>query len=168
MYEYIKATDGCVVAEKLRSNYVVGLSEIALEDVDKHSMGSEKARKDASSRLYVSRDAILIGPTGWAMRADVDFLLENYFDRAFLQFRAQGEGLLTKTMQDLNQWSSTRLQYVDGGFRNLKLETIEPVFIFGSLCITASLLVFALELVIHRRKMLFKRPRIVNNPNILP
>ena len=166
VYDFIKATDGCVVAEKLRSNYIVGLSQDAIvEHTDEH-VEPGKARKDASSRLYVSRDAILIGPIGWAIRSDADFLLENYFDRALLQFRAQG--LLIKTMQDFNQWGSTRLQNTDAGFKSLRLETIEPVFIFGALCAAASLVVFTIEFAVHRHTMMLRRREFVNNPDILP
>ena len=142
------------MAEKLRSNYIVGLSQILPhEDTDEH-VEPGKARKDASSRLYVSRDAILIGPIGWAMRSDMDFLLETYFDRALLQFGAQG--LLIKTMQDFNQWSTTRLQNTDAGFKSLRLETIEPVFIIGALYATASHVVFTLEFGIHRHALVLQ------------
>ena len=154
---------GCTISEKLRANYLVGRFSRAAKQNDNQ-------RNSTSRIIYISRDAIFIGPTGWAMRSDMDFLLEHYFDRVFRQFRAQG--LLLKTMQDFSLRSTSTTDIHEGkdtAFKPLALEAIEPIFIAALLCFIVSALVLGVEILFHKRQMRRKKRRkFLGNPNILP
>ena len=123
------------------------------------SSGSE------NKRLYISRDSILIGPVAWVMRSDVDFILENYFDSAFKQFRAFG--FLAKTMNDFNVWNVRYTDDDNDGFEPISFKTMEPIFIITFAGLSLSIILFVVELMVYRVKNLYvKHPHI--DPNILP
>lgn len=151
VFSFARKTRSCAVAEKLRTLYAMG----------------QGGNKSDTRRLYISRDMILIGPVGWAMRSDIDFILEDYFDSAFQQFRAFG--LLAKTMADFNRWNERSTDQGSDSFEQISLQTMEPVFIIVVGGLSFSAFVFIVELAIHRLKTLCTRsPHIHTDQNIVP
>lgn len=100
--------------------------------------------------LRMSKETILLGPSGWVMRADVDFILHEYLSKIFVTFRDFGfidqTVKLYERQRDELQQSRWR-EGEESGVRSLEMESIQMVFYFwmGGLFISALSFLFELS-----------------------
>jgi len=93
--------------------------------------------------LRISKESFLLGPTGWAMRGDIDFTLQSYFDILFPTFR--DFGLLDKTKRDISPKASRDIESREPS--SLELQTIQVLFYFLIVAHLMSVFAFLGELL---------------------
>jgi len=129
----MNTTGNCGVAEETRSKFIIGQSFTV------------KEKNINIAKLYTSAFSDFLGPTGWIIRKDLDFLIEIYLDNLFHQFSAYGF-----PNKEMKSWLSAKKN--EGPTQlpvaALDMETLWVIFLCGILGLGLSIVTFILELIV--------------------
>jgi hypothetical protein len=131
-YQHALDEEECLVAEKSRAEYMIW------KNFTKKSVKNGRP----APLLRVSKESFLLGPMGWAIRGDIDFILQSYLDILFLNFR--DFGFQAKTLGEFRPVLGSRMEKEPA--TALGMETIQVLFYFLMTAHLLNALVLVLEI----------------------
>jgi hypothetical protein len=106
--------NGCLVAEKSRAEFMIWRNY------------SINTKNHFSPLLRISKETFVLAPMGWAIRGDIDFIVQSYLDIIFLNFR--DFGFQQKTAEKFSPAPYSGLEKEDS--ESLDLKNFQALFYF--------------------------------------